>query len=129
MTNELIERLNQAKTRHHGTDHGGLLQWAVLHIESQSEALEEKEQEVQFLLAENRKMHEAIKTIMAMADSLSAAAYSAHPTCDYVGAVDMAPHINLMGSYHKDPDYMKDGAAGLATTHVDVRGVAPRKIK
>ena len=127
MTNELINRLTQAKDHHHGTDHGGLLQWAILHIESQSEALDGKEQEIEFLLTENRKMHAAIKGIMAMADSLSAAAYDAHPLRDYVGAVDTAPHINLMGGHYKDPDYRKGGASGLATTHVDVRGAAPRK--
>ena len=121
MTNQLIERLNQAKDQHHGTDLGGLIQWAILHIEEQNECIEERNQEVEFLLLENKKMHAAIKGIMAMADALSGAAYDAHPTRDYVGAVDTAPHINIMGSYYKDPDYRKGGKAGLATTHVDLR--------
>jgi len=121
MTNQLIERLTKAKEQHHGTDLGGLLQWAILHIEEQSERIEEQNQEVEFLIGENRNMHAAIKNLMTMADFLSGAAYDAHPVRDYVGAVDMAPHINIMGGHYKDPDYRKGGKTGLATTHVDLR--------
>lgn len=39
MSKELIENLTQAGQLHKGTDLGGLLQWAVLHIQNLDEAL------------------------------------------------------------------------------------------
>lgn len=40
MTLELIEKLKQAGLENKGTDLGGLLQWAVLHLENIEAALE-----------------------------------------------------------------------------------------
>jgi hypothetical protein len=42
---ELVERLQAAGKQHQGTDLGGLLQWAALHIESQDEAIAEVREE------------------------------------------------------------------------------------
>ena len=42
---ELTEALRTHGQQHRGTDLGGLLQWAALHIESQEEALAELREE------------------------------------------------------------------------------------
>ena len=115
----LTDSLEQAAQSHKGTDLGGLIQWAILHIQDQREAIEMKESEVAFLLCENRKMHASIAAIMAKADDLSALAYNAHPTRDYVGTVDTAPHINIMGGHYRDPDYLR---GKMASSHKDTRG-------
>ena len=41
MTTDLITALQTHGQQHKGTDLGGLLQWAILHIQSQNEAIEE----------------------------------------------------------------------------------------
>ena len=41
MTTDLITALQTHGELHKGTDLGGLLQWAILHIQSQAEAIEE----------------------------------------------------------------------------------------
>lgn len=118
------KQLQQAAQAHKGTDLGGLLQWAALHIENQQEALCQQGAEIDFLTQENKKMHAAIKGIMQKADDLSAAAYNAHPVRDYVGAVDAAPYINIMGAHYKDPEYMR---GKLPAPHIDTRDGPQRK--
>ncbi len=41
MTTDLITALQTHGELHKGTDLGGVLQWAILHIQSQAEAIEE----------------------------------------------------------------------------------------
>lgn len=120
----LAARLTAAGLEHRGTDLGGLLQWAALHIASQDEALADTRAE---LAAEERErlrlevaMHHA-KTAIEQALGAVGGAIFAPPQF----ASDHAPHINLMSAHHKDPDYI--GAGGKAVRHTDVRGVAPRK--
>lgn len=114
---ELTDKLRAAGEQHKGTDLGGLLQWAALHIDSQDEALSEllaehAEEESERLRLE-RAMHAAKQAIEA---ALSAVTAQACPPIEL--GRDLVPHINLMAG-HGDPDYLKKN--GHSIRHVDCR--------
>lgn len=120
----ITARLQAAGLQHRGTDLGGLLQWAMLHIASQDEALADTREALAAEERERRRLevalHHAKAAIEQAMDAVSGAIFTPPEF-----ASDHAPHINLMGAHHKDPDYI--GAGGKAVRHTDVRGVAPRK--
>jgi hypothetical protein len=122
---ELTEKLRAAGEAHKGTDLGGLLQWAALHIESQDEALsglsEEHAQEEAERIKLEGALHAAKGKIQEAMDSLTAAWC---PPVEF--GRDMVAHINLMAG-HGDPDYMKSN--GMSIRHVDLRSAKPRKKK
>jgi hypothetical protein len=114
---ELTYQLEKAGEQHKGTELGGLLQWAVLHIAGQDEALaelrEERANEERECLRLKRAAYDAKAAIEAALAILSA------PLCTppEIGR-DFAPHINLMAA-HGDPDYIKSN--GMSIRHVDCR--------
>ena len=122
---ELTDSLRAQGRQHMGTDLGGLLQWAALHIKSQDEALAElreahAEEENERLRLESAMYHAR----NAIEEALQAVN---HPLCPTVElARDMAGHINLMAA-HGDPDYLKPN--GMSVRHIDLRSSKPRKKK
>lgn len=120
----LVARLTAAGLEHRGTDLGGLLQWAALHIASQDEALADTRAELALEERERQRLEVAMTHAKAAIEQALGAVTGAICTPP-IFEIDHAPHINLMGVHHKDPDYI--GAAGKAVRHTDVRGVAPRK--
>lgn len=122
---DLTDALRTHGQKHRGTDLGGLLQWAALHIESQDEALAELREE--HAREERERMglegalgvaKEAIETALAAVNT---------PLCPPIElGRDYVPHINLMAG-HGDPDYLKPN--GMSVRHIDLRSSKPRKKK
>ena len=114
-----IKQQLQSEMQHHkGTALAGLLQWAVLHIEDQDAAIEQKDCEIEQLTADNTKMHRAIKDINDRLTVLSGVAFDAFPMRDYEATADATSHINIMGVHYKDPDYMR---GKVPAPHKDAR--------
>ena len=94
---ELTDKLTDAGQQHQGTELGGLLQWAALHINDQDEALTEARSELKKESDERVRMesaiHQARNQLQAVCESL---AYS-QPTRIEL-ARDHAPHINVMAA-------------------------------
>jgi UDP-N-acetylmuramoylalanine-D-glutamate ligase len=95
---ELTDKLTAAGLQHQGTDLGKLLQWALLHIQSQDEALAEVREELASEESERirleRVLHEAKQcaesTVAALSPGLVPHVQLAH---------DHAPHINIMAHH------------------------------
>jgi phage host-nuclease inhibitor protein Gam len=122
---ELTDKLRGAGEQHKGTDLGGLLQWAALHIADQDEALaelrEEHAEEERERIRLERAMFDAKGAIEAALTAISA------PMCPPIElGRDFVPHINLMAG-HGDPDYLK--ANGNSIRHVDCRTTKHRAKK
>ena len=108
-----------------GTDLGGVLQWAALHIEAQDEALAELRAEHAAEEAERLRLESALHEAGHAIEAALAAIRQ--PLCPPVElARDMAGHINLMAA-HGDPDYLRKN--GMSVRHVDLREKPPRKKK
>lgn len=123
----ITKKLTDAAWKHKGTDLGGLLQWAALHIESQDEALAEARGDIEFMEGERRRLELGIAAATLAADAALQALRNA-ATVDPTETMskDMAPHINLMGGMG-DPDYLRSN--GMTCRHVDLRETKPRKAK
>ncbi len=122
---ELTDKLTEAGHQHKGTYLGGLLQWAVLHIKSQDEALEETRQQLEVEESERIKLENGLHTAKQAIEAALAALQAAWcPPIDF--GRDMAGHINIMAG-HGDPDYLKSN--GQSIRHVDLREKKPRKKK
>ena len=114
---ELTDRLTKAGEQHKGTDLGGLLQWAVLHIADQDEALADVREEHANEERERLRLERA--TYDAKAAIEAALAIVSAPLCKPTElGRDFVPHINLMAA-HGDPDYLKSN--GMSVRHVDCR--------
>lgn len=114
---ELTDRLREAGERAKGTDHGALLQWAVLHIESQDQALADVRKELDQETAERQTLQTALHDAKtSMQGTLAILQQAWCPPVEL--ARDFAPHINLMAG-HGDPDYLKKN--GLSIRHIDCR--------
>ena len=122
---DLTDKLRTSGEAHKGTDLGGLLQWAALHIDSQDEALAELRAEHAEEMSERLRLERAIhNTKQAMESAL---ATIKAPVCPAIELNrDFVPHINLMAA-QGDPDYLKSN--GMSIRHVDCRETAPRKRK
>ena len=102
-----------------------LLQWAILHIESQAEALAEAQQELANEESERLRLENAAhQAQLLMEQALQAIRYGQQPEIE-IGR-DMAGHINLMAG-HGDPDYLNK--SGQSIRHADLREKPPRKKK
>lgn len=122
---ELTDKLREAGQAHKGTDLGALLQWAMLHIASQDEAIEQWEVDFQEEHEERikfeRALHEATQAVDGALQTLK------QPVCPPIEFTrDIAPHINRSAA-EGDKDYMRRN--GLATVHTDLRGTEPAKTK
>lgn len=114
---QLTEKLAETGEQHKGTDLGKLLQWAMLHIQEQDEAIselrEEYAEEERERLRLESAMYQAKSTIELALEAVSASLFK--PV--QLGR-DFVPHINLMAG-HGDPDYLKKN--GMSIRHVDCR--------
>jgi len=119
----LIDELTKAGQAHIGTDLGGLLQWAALHIGSQNEALAEVRAELEVEANTRQFMEHVLHTTKgALEAALEAVTPALCPPIEL--GRDLAPHINLMAA-HGDPDYLKSN--GMSIRHIDCREAKPRK--
>lgn len=103
----LTEKLNEAGQQHKGTDLGALLQWAMLHIQSQDEALETANQECDTARTERdhllKTLEKAKEAHRLMVEALRTDfLIQTYQTC----AADRTSHINLMTAIG-DPAYVK----------------------
>lgn len=125
MTSELVTQLRSHGQQHKGTNLGGILQWAALHIESQDEALAELREEHASEERERLRLERALHDAKSAVETALAAINS--PLCPPIDfGRDYVPHINLMAG-HGDPDYLKSN--GNSVRHVDCRESKPRRKK
>ena len=128
MTTDLITALQTHGEVHKGTDLGGVLQWAILHIQyiqSQAEAIEELRADFEEEHNERLRFEESAHSAKAAIDAALAAIAEAMPAQPLDFASDHTSHINLMGGIG-DPDYMK---GQLSSRHIDLRETATGKPK
>ena len=122
---ELTDKLRAAAAGYKGTEMGGLLQWAALHIESQDEALAEVRQDHEEEERERLRLERALHTAKnSMEAALAAIAAPLFPPIEL--GRDLVPHINLMAG-HGDPDYLKSN--GNSIRHIDCRTTKTRAKK
>ena len=125
MSADLITTLQTHGEVHKGTDLGGVLQWAILHIQSQAEAIEELRADFEEEHNERLSFEKAAHDARAAIDAALAAITEAMPAQPLDFATDHTSHINLMGGMG-DPDYMK---GKLSCRHIDTRDTKPRAKK
>jgi hypothetical protein len=99
----------------------------------QSDALERMSQQNQTIEAMQERVRELEATLTAAKVAAEAVAklvgyglYSPEPDNF---ARDISGHINLMGGFHGDPDYLKGGKSTQTCRHVDMRSKPPRAAK
>jgi len=125
MTTDLITALQTHGQLHKGTPLGGVLQWAILHIQSQAEAIEELRADFEEEHEERIRFERAAHDAKSAIDAALAAINETMPAPPLDFASDHTPYINLMGGLG-DPDYMK---GKLSCGHIDTRESRPRKRK
>lgn len=125
MTTDLITALQTHGQLHKGTDLGGVLQWAILHIQSQAEAIEELRASFEEEHDERLSFEKAAHNAKAAIDAALSAITEAMPAEPLDFARDNTSFINLMGGIG-DPDYMK---GQLSIRHIDLRETATGKPK
>ena len=125
MTTDLITALQTHGQLHKGTDLGGVLQWAILHIQSQAEAIEELRADFEEEHNERLSFEKAAHSAKAAIDAALAQITETMPAPPLDFATDHTSHINLMGGMG-DPDYMK---GSLSSRHIDLRETATGKPK
>ena len=119
----LIQALTKQGEAAKGSEVGGVLQWAILHIASQDEALAEIRAEHAQEEAERLRLEAALHDAAQALDGTLQVLRSAW--CPPVElARDFVPHINLMAG-HGDPDYLKTN--GNSMRHTDTRSTRARK--
>jgi hypothetical protein len=120
---DLIRSLRDAGAQHKGTELGGLLQWAALHIAEQSDAIAELREELAD--EERARLHLEQSAHEAKAAIEAALAAIKQPLCPPVEfARDLVGHINIMAG-HGDPDYLN--RSGNSIRHVDCRSAKGKK--
>lgn len=125
MTTDLITALQTHGQQHKGTDLGGVLQWAILHIQSQDEAIAELRADFEQEHEERLRFERAAHDAKAAIDAALAQINDTMPAPPLDFATDHNSHINLMG-FLGDPDYMK---GKLSFLHIDTRDTKPRTKK
>lgn len=119
---KLTDKLLDAGEQHRGTDLGGLLQWAALHIAGQDEALSEVREELAREQTERHRLEQSAGTAKdAIETALAAISAQLCPPIEL--GRDFVPHINLMAGLG-DPDYMK--SSGMSIRHIDCRSKKSR---
>jgi len=104
----LIAALTKVGLENKGTDIGGLMQWAVLHIENTMEALEEANSECDNARSERdaviRTLEAARTAHSAMNEALRCdILVNQYQTC----AADFTSHVNIMMAYEVEPYHKK----------------------
>lgn len=99
---ELTDKLTAAGQKHKGTYLGGLLQWAVLHIQAQAEALYEAREELEAEQNERIRLERALHTAKASTEAALVSIKSGLPV-NIELSKDLAPHINIMAHHGVEP--------------------------
>jgi hypothetical protein len=119
---KLTDQLLEVGEQHRGTDLGGLLQWAALHIAGQDDALAEVREEYATELEERQRLEQAARAAKSAIETALAAVSA--PLCPPIElGRDLVSHINLMAG-HGDPDYLRKN--GNSIRHVDCRTTKAR---
>ena len=97
--------------------------------QDQREHIDHIERELNRALEENAKLRSGLQqTADAFFAAFKTAQQAMPADCSDLFGRDMAPHINLMGGLHRDPDYLT--ANGKNTIrHIDLRERKPRARK
>ena len=97
--------------------------------QDQREHIDHIERELNRALEENAKLRSGLQqTADAFFVAFKTAQQAMPADCSDLFGRDMAPHINLMGGLHRDPDYLT--ANGKNTIrHIDLRERKPRARK
>ncbi len=119
---ELLQKLRAEAALRDRTEISRLLLWAVLHIESQGEALAEARDEWERESRERIKLENALQSGKQQVEQALQTLQAAWCPPIELGR-DLAPHINLMAG-HGDPDYLK--SSGNSIRHTDTRTTKPR---
>jgi hypothetical protein len=109
---ELITKLTAEAQRHQGADLGGLLQWAVVHIESLEAALTEAREERETEENERIRLERVLFQTKLAAEAV-VYAVSGGLVPPIALARDHAPHINIMAHHGVEP-YVKKPRAKKA---------------
>lgn len=118
----IIKQLQAAGEQHKGSDLGGLLQWAALHIASQNDALSELREGFASEEAERLRLEAALQAAKEAAEA-ALAAINAGLFVPVELSRDYTGHINIMAG-HGDPDYLMKN--GRSVRHVDLRSTGGR---
>jgi hypothetical protein len=102
---ELVNKLATAADAHKGADLGGLLQWAMLHIQEQDEALAEAREELDTEQSERIRLERVLHSAKAGIEGVASGILMGLPTNIQL-ARDHAPHINIM-AHHGIAPYAK----------------------
>lgn len=105
---ELVEKLAIAGQEHKNTLFGGLLQWALLHIQSQDEAMAEMREELEFEQNERIRLENALHTASQATTTVLDCLKAAQPVNIKLSR-DYAPHINVMAHYGVAPYAKRKG--------------------
>lgn len=99
---ELTNKLATAADAHKGMDLGGLLQWAMLHIQEQDEALAEAREELDTEQSERIRLERVLHSAKAGIEGVASGILMGLPTNIQL-ARDHAPHINIMAHHGIEP--------------------------
>jgi len=121
---ELTERLITEAKQNRGTDLGGLLQWAALHIANQDEALAESRAQLERLEQDHEALQDGLKAASDAVETAAKCLQAARPVdMTEQFSRDFCGHINLMAGLG-DKDYLRPN--GQSVRHVDLREARPR---
>lgn len=116
---ELIQKLTGAAKDHKGTDLGGLLQWAALHIEGQDKALKDLLEQQRIDDAQSARTIASIhRAQQAIWDAWNASVDATPAEIEF--ARDYSGHMNRSFA-EGDPDYTRGRKPGKAANHKDLR--------
>lgn len=94
-----MKELEKNALQHRGTDLGGLLQWAHLHIGNLTSALADTEAELQGALARMRPMEAELEHLCRLAGDMRSRILDALPINPYATcAHDTSSYVNLMAA-------------------------------
>lgn len=102
MSNELIEKLNQAALDCQDGELKKLLSWGALHIAEQEEALTEAREEMETEQNERIRMEQAIHDAKQKMEEICIELNYSRPV-NIPLAKDHAPHINIMAQHGVEP--------------------------
>lgn len=102
--NKLIAELEKFGLANRGTDLGGLLQWAMLHIQSMNDALDEANKECEAARSERDAVLKTLEAAKSAHSSMNDALrcdllVNPYKTC----AADFTSHVNIMMAHGVEP--------------------------
>lgn len=104
MLNELLDELEAVGLANRGTDLGGLLQWAMIQIKNQNDALIELRQELDDAMGERNAVIKTLEDARTAHTAMNEALrcdflVNPYSTC----AADFTSHVNIMMAHGVEP--------------------------